>query len=233
MSPFQQALGNAKLSFLCLGVALFVSLILNIVLAIGLANAPNHVRITLNRVPEAGVSLSLGDIPTSSVYALAQNVWLNLNSWQNNGFKDAVGRINSANQKGLVTAHFLKQYRAILDQYLKQGFVKQYRRIVLPTHGGFFDAKNIHKVGNSYLVRLTMTSLFYFVPTSKADNKAGDRDTQSFDNLSTGLTTHPVKTLTTEYIFKVVPYPNQMGMALDEIVSAHIVDQQTNLGGGQ
>ncbi len=230
MSPFQQALGNAKLSFLSLTVALLVSLMLNIVLAISLAKAPSHVRITLNKVPQSGISLTLGEVPKAAIYALAQNVWLNLNSWHNNGFKDALNRINEALHKGLVTPHFLQQYRALLDQYLKQGFIKDYRRIVLPTEGGFFDAKNIHKVGNSYLVRLTMTSLFYFVQAKK---KAGDSSTESFDDLASGLAVHPVKTLTTEYIFKVVPYPNQMGMAVDGILSARIVKQQTNLGGGQ
>lgn len=233
MTPFQQALGNAKVGILSLSTCLFFSVILNAYFGYKLANAPTEIKSVITGIPAQGESLSIpfGTIPEASVYSMAENVWMSLNNWSKDGYTDAVINIKDALKNKYMTQNFANQYGQILNEYNKQGFTKNYRLITQPLHGGYFNPKDIRKDGNSWLVKIDMSSLFYYNPNHVEDTTSIYTPEEKFKAVTTPLKTKPVKEVTAEYIFRVVPYPNKVGIAVDGLVAApKIIEQHTNLG---
>jgi hypothetical protein len=235
LSPFQQALGNAKLAIASLSVMLGVSLFLNIMLGISLANAPKDMRVLLNQVPKTGLSVKYGEVAPISVYQMAQNVWESLNTWQQNAVNDAPDTIMSLLKVGYITPNFSNQYTQILDEYKQQGLTDDYKLITQPMHGVLFDPDDVKPYHNGWQVRLKMTSLFYYnADLSSLDNKNNARLTpqQRFNQLTNPLASKPIKSITAEYILVVTPAPNDTGLAIDGLYSGpKILADQTNLGG--
>jgi hypothetical protein len=229
LSPFQQALGNAKLSIATLGSVLILSLVGNLWLGYALAKAPEKTMIYVRGLPtNAQTAVPLGQITKQQVYSIAELVWTSLNNWQVDGYKDVPLKLDALHE--YMTPNFRNQYAKLLDELNKQGYVKGYKQIMQPSLGSFFNSKDVHTYGNGWVVKLTGTSDFYYNPDGKDLSKQSTQPTDDdiFRAAIAPLKDKPVKTLTVEYYFLVVPYPNEYGLAIGGFMKPPKVISETN-----
>ena len=231
LTPFQQALGNAKLAILVLLSCLLLSMSLNAWLGVKLANAPSETTVYVRGMPtNSETKVPLGQITDQQVYSIAEMVWTNLNNWQLDGYKDVPENLKALGQ--YLTPNFRNQYSQLLDELNKQGYVEGYKQVMQPTHGSFFNPEEVKPKGNGWMVRLRETSDFYYNPEGKetANNVTNPSDRDIFMAAISPLKEKPVKRLTVEYYFLVVPYPNEYGLAIDGFVAPpKIIKEQNNL----
>ena len=189
MTVFKQALANAKLFILLL-------LLINGILASvafyainGLINAPTKMDLYVPpAIPDTGMFVKVGEIPSSTVYSFAYYIWQSLQTWNTNGEVDY--QKNILTFAPYLTDSFkdeLKSESVALDN---QGLLLNHEQETFNADNTGFDPNNVKYIGNNtWLVHLVLRTV---------NRVATDKDNGSFSE------SHVVQDATTSYVFKVI-----------------------------
>jgi hypothetical protein len=216
--PFFNAFGNAKLAVAVLLLVVAVETLLIIILGIGLARVPTHLKIQQENCDGTINIIDPNKISLTTVLNFTSQEWVNLNSWAKNGTTDSVANLKAGDV--FLTPSFIKQYKASLKNLNDRGYMDKYVLVTIPIQSN--DLTNVVAKDGGWLVRQKFISRFYFNPTDTIDS---DKTKYS-----------PVEyKLEQDITFYVVQYPNDEGLAIDHIVKAEdadsIDDQKINNAG--
>ena len=208
MSAFKQALGNAKLLFVCLTGALILSFALNIMLSVMLYNVPKNLPVFVSRgIPATGALIKPGQISKYQVYNFVNSTMLNILSWEKNGAKAFPAKIN-ANDAYLSTV-FQNELKDQVTQMQNKGFLYGHTQITFGVGGNSFNQSNVKKVDGLWYVRLILRTKNYVRGLGEG------ADTKS----------HLASDVVNSYVFKVSKFPvipgfNVTGLRIDSYATA-------------
>ena len=161
MSPFKQALGNAKLLILCLLLALTLSFILNVMMGVMLYNVPKNMTVFVPaQVRGEGISLKAGEITPSQVYRFVYSTWTHLMSWSGSGLKMFPKRLQT--NAPYLSQRFQNTLSGQMQQLARQGLLAGVVQVSFGANGSAFNPKNVAASGNgTWVVRMDIHSLDY------------------------------------------------------------------------
>ena len=214
MRVFESKLANAKLAIATMFVVLVISIILNFILAIGLATAPNHVKVYQAHCDGTTQIIDPQKVSYSRLQWFVSHVWVRLNSWKNNGKADVPVVFKSVSDQ--ITPRFKQAYENVLGELKSDGLFDNY---ILSTVALDGDAqRNVKKTDGGWLVRVTYISTFYFNPYGTSQDY---QDEVTTANVS-------AQRIEQSIVFKVVQFPNKWGLAIDQIVDSQAISDGTN-----
>ena len=128
-----------------LWIVIIVLAVLNSVAFIGLANAPSKIRIFLPPNISAGGTFSQNNIPKSSVYGFAFQIFTALNSWPNGGDNDYLKNIN--NYHYYMTRAFHQALMANYTSLSNNGSLSRQR--IMSLYGIGYKPSEVISLGNN------------------------------------------------------------------------------------
>ena len=156
MKRFYNQLENYKLAILILVITVSLFFISNVLLIVGWHASQNHIRVDIPpQIPQSGLSVKAGEVPTATVYSFAYYIWQNLNHWSENGGKDYAANIKQ------FAPYLTPRFKAFLEQDAN----KRYRndetqgrlRSMQGINGSAFSKIDVEALGHgTWIVHLTM-----------------------------------------------------------------------------
>ncbi len=191
VTPFKQALGNAKLTILSLLIAFIMSMGLNFYLGFCLYKVPSQQSLYVPpNIPLSGLTLKAGKTSNSQVYAFAYYIWQSLQTWPVNGFKDYKDNIDKFSP--YITPGFKNVLENQGKQLYNKGFLYGHQQATFGANGSLYNPKNVRYVGHStWLVHLDMRTINRVMPPNGSSAFEGS---------------HVVRDAETSFVFRVVRY---------------------------
>ena len=224
--PFENALGNAKLAVLSLLLMLGVSLILNVVLAVGLAVMPRYLQV-YDVATDGNTSRMI--TPNHHTKAIIESFvsaqWVALTSWPANGAVDAPAILKR--KRAYLSPTFIKQFQQMLQQLDQNGYLQHYIAVTTPI--AVDTATHVWQgPDGDWLVKVKFLTRFYYNPYQAEE---------SFAQLS-GSKGRTERIYAQTITFRVVAFPNNLGLGMGGIVKVETDPQnpealQTNQPTGQ
>ena len=140
MSPFEDALANAKLHLWVFGVSLCCSFFLNVYLALLLFHTPDHLRVYIPApLLDHGMILHPDQVSKAKIYGFAYYVWQGVNSY---GAKDW----HIQDYKNFLSPNFYQEVLAKRQSLIQAHLWHDHRQIAL-MHQGSSPEESVEYLG--------------------------------------------------------------------------------------
>lgn len=128
-----------------LWLVIFILVFINIIMFIGWKSAPQKLRIYLPPDLSQGAMIKPNEIPKSTIYAFAYQIFTAINTWSNNGEKDYKENINS--YKNYLSAEFKSDLLIDYSKRESEGALGR-KRIMAGVSSMGYDPKDVKVLGN-------------------------------------------------------------------------------------
>lgn len=204
ITPFRNALANAKLTILMLSGVLFLSFLVNVFCIEKLARVPKQLSIWIKPpIPASGLKATPDHIDKENVYAFTSYVWQAINYWPNDAQRDFMDNIKRFTP--YITFSFKNTLLNMGKHLDDHNQLYGRSRVMFSATGERYDPEWVKYVGHgTWLVKLDVRIL----------TKINDSKKQGF--VGSSINSDVVK----RYVFRVIAYgasqsKNPWGLAID------------------
>jgi len=153
---FLNALEQAHWHIRTLWRVIIVALVINIVVIVGWIHSPTRLKIMVPpHIPQSGLTLTVGDIPKTTVYSFAYYIWQRLNHWASNGLLDYQQQITTLSP--FLTPTFKAALVQNYNHLLNEGELQDRIRFMQGLTSDHYSPIAVKSMGhNTWWVHLTM-----------------------------------------------------------------------------